>query len=115
MVIKSNEINGFISAQMKSANSLTFCGELPKTAKAEHIRLIGEVEVNGTKLVNPFLENLDGVVVTLHKESEDGALATAYFLDDVDGIPAKLLAAVQNYDLTDFEVVCAEVCPCCGR
>lgn len=110
-LINTNECSGFISAQMKSANSITFCGELPKTMKAERIRLVGEIEVNGTKLNNPILEDIDGVVVTYHKESADGAIATAYFLE---GLPEKLLAAVQNYVLTDFEVLCAEVCPCCG-
>lgn len=109
--IKSNECNGFLSAQMKSANSISFCAMLPETAKVERIRLIGEVEVNGTKLTNPILEDIDGVAVTYHKESTDGSIATAYFLE---GIPEKVLFNVQNYILTDFEITYTEVCPHCG-
>lgn len=110
--IKSNECNGFISAQMKSANSITFVAELPKNAKVEYIRLIGEIEVNGTKLINPILEDIDGVVVGYHFESTDESIATAYFLE---GIPAKVLSAIQNYILTDFEIAYVEVCPHCGN
>jgi hypothetical protein len=111
-VIKSNEINGFLSAQQKSANSLTFCGELPKNVKINNIRLIGEVKVNGLKLTNPIVENLDGAMVQHHKDSEDGAIATVYF---ADGVPEELLYVIQNYILTDFEIDCIEVCPCCGK
>ena len=109
--IKSNEINGGIYPQYKSANSITFCGELPEGAEVKHIRLIGEVKVNGTKYTNPYLENLDGVVVSCHYNGEDASIATAYFLE---GIPEKLLLDVQNYILTDFEVTYQAPCPCCG-
>lgn len=108
--IKSNEINGFISAQMKSANSITFCGELPKNAEPKHIRIIGEVEVNGTKFLNSSVENFDGAVVQYHDNNSE--IATVYFLE---GIPKELLANVQNYVLANFEVEYIEVCPCCGR
>lgn len=108
--IKSNEINGFILAQMRGANSISFAAELPKNAKVDYIRLIGNVEVNGTPLENPVLDDIDGVVVSYHKELSE--IATAYF---VDGIPQKLLADVQNYVLADFEIECIEVCPCCGK
>lgn len=106
--IKSNEIDGFISAQMKSAKSITFCGDV---AEAKRIRIIGEVEVNGTNIVNPYVENLDGAIVQYHHNSEDGAIATVYF---VDGLYGKLFADIQNYIISDFEVEC-DVCPCCGR
>lgn len=109
--IKSNEINGFLSAKMKSEKSISVCGELPKNVRINHIRLIGKTEVNGLKLTDPILENLDGAMVQYHKGSEDGAIATAYF---EDGIPSKLLDNIQNYELTDFEIECFEVCPCCG-
>lgn len=109
--IKSNECNGFLSAQMKSANSITICADLPKNAKVEHIRLIGEVEANGTKLTNPILEDIDGVAVTYHKESTDGSIATAYFLE---GIPEKVLFDVMNYVLNDFEITYTVPCPHCG-
>lgn len=109
--IKSNEINGFISAQMKSANSITVCGDLSKNVKINSIRLIGEPKVNGLKLTNPVLENLDGAMVQYHKDSEDGAIATAYF---AEGVPEELLYVIQNYILTDFEIDGIEVCPCCG-
>lgn len=107
--VKSNEINGGIYPQYKSADSITFCAELPKGAKVERIRLIGEVEVNGTPLENPILEDIDGVVVSYHKAAD--GIATAYFLE---GIPEKLLLDVQNYILTDFEVTYQAPCPCCG-
>ena len=106
--IKSNEINGFISARMKSAKSITFCGDV---ADAKRIRIIGEVEVSGAKVTNPYIENLDGAVVQYHHNSEDGAIATVYF---VDGIYGGLIADIQNYVISDFEVD-VEVCPCCGR
>lgn len=109
--INSNECKGFISPQQKSANSITFCAELPAHAKAEHIRLIGKIEVNGSKLVNPILEDIDGVVVTYHKESADGSIVTAYFLE---GIPEKLLADVQDYIIDSFDIEYIEVCPHCG-
>lgn len=109
-VIKSNEINGFISAQMKSAKSITIVGDIGDT-KVEHIRLIGEVEINGSKLVNPYVENLDGAIVSYHYKSEDGAIATIYF---VDGVFGKVISDVQNYILGDFELE-VDVCPCCGR
>lgn len=108
--IKSNELNGFISAQYKSANSITLLAELPKNMKVEHIRLIGDVEVNGTKYENPYVENLDGVVVQYHKGTDE--IATAYFFE---GIPEKLLADVQNYVLDEFEVTYTEVCAHCGK
>lgn len=111
-VIKSNEINGFLSAKTKSEKSITVCGELPANVKVNSIRLIGEVKVNGLKLTNPALENFDGAMVQYHKNSEDGAIATAYF---VDGVPEELLYVIQNYILTDFEIDCIEVCPCCGK
>lgn len=107
--IKSNEINGGIYPQYKSANSITFCAELPEGAEIKHIRLIGEVEVNGTPLENPILEDIDGVVVSCHKEAD--GIATAYFLE---GIPEKLLLDVQNYKLSEFEVTYSVPCPCCG-
>lgn len=109
--IKSNEINGFLSAKMKSEKSITVCGELPENVRINHIRLIGEVEVNGSVFVNPVLEDIDGVVVQHHKDREVNGIATAYF---IDGIPEKLVSAVQNYVLTEFELECVEVCPCCG-
>ena len=108
--IKSNELNGIISSQYKGANSITFLAELPKNMKVEHIRLIGDVEVNGTKYENPYVENLDGVLVQHHKGTDE--IATAYFLDD---IPDKFLADVQNYVVSDFELECIEICPCCGK
>lgn len=113
-IIKSAECNGFMSPQQKSANSITFCAEIPEKAKIEHIRLIGEVEVNGTKFVNPILEDIDGVVVSYHKELRPNAcgdVATAYFLE---GIPEKVLFDVQNYILAEFEIKYNEVCPHCG-
>lgn len=109
--IKSNEINGFISAQLMSANSITVVAELTEYVRDARVRLVGEIEVSGTKLVNPILEDIDGVIVVYHQERTDGALATAYF---VEGIPGKLLADIQNYVITDFEIE-GEVCPCCGR
>ena len=51
-------------------------------------------------------------MVQYHKNSEDGAIATAYF---EEGIPAELLKLIQNYELTEFEIDCIEVCPCCGK
>lgn len=108
--IKSNEINGFISAQMKSAKSITFCGNLPENAKATSVRLLGKVEVNGTIFEDTYIENLDGAVVQYHNNDEE--IATVYFLD---GIPEKLLAGVQSYNICDFEVECRMICPCCGR
>ena len=109
--IKSKEINGCIFSQYKSANSITFCGELPENAKVDHIRLIGEVKVNGTKYTNPYLENLDGVVVGCHYNSEDASIATAYF---VDGLPEEILLDVMDYKLSEFEVTYSAPCPCCG-
>jgi len=110
--IKSNEINGFLSAKMKSEKSITLCGDLPANVKVNNIRLIGKVEVNGSVLDNPALENIDGGVVQYHKDSEDGAIATAYF---AEGVPEQLLADVQNYVISDFEIDGIEVCPCCGK
>ncbi len=110
--MKFNGSTGGIYSQIKSANSITFCAELPENAKIEHIRIIGEVETNGTKRVNPILEDIDGVVVVYHKERSDGAVATAYFLE---GLPEKVHLDVQNYILADFEVTYTEVCPCCGK
>lgn len=109
--IKSNEINGFISAQMKSAKSITVCGELPANVKVNSIRFIGEVEINSSKLENPVLEDFDGVVVQYHKDREASGIATAYFLE---GVPTELLYVIQNYVLTEFELECIEVCSCCG-
>ena len=108
--IKSNEVNGIISAQYKGVNSITFLAELPKNMKPEHIRLIGDVEVNGTKHEKPYVENLDGVVIQHHKGTDE--IATAYFLD---GVPTQLLSDIQNYVLAEFEIDCIEVCPCCGK
>lgn len=106
--IKSSEINGFISAQMKSAKSITFCGDVENV---KHIRILGKVEVSGLKVTNPYVENLDGAVVQYHHNSEDGAIATVYF---VDGIYGGLIADIQNNIISDFEVD-VEVCPCCGK
>lgn len=111
-IIKATECNGFISAQTKSANSLTFHGEIPKNAKDVKIRIIGEVEANGITLTNPVLEDIDGVIVTYHKDCLDGAIATAYF---VEGVPEKLLADIQNYVIDDFEITFTEYCPHCGN
>ena len=110
--LKSNEINGFLSAKMKSEKSITVCGDLPENVKVNSIRLIGEPKINELKLTNPVLENLDGAMVQYHKNSEDGAIATAYF---EDGVPTELLKLIQNYELTEFELDCIEVCPCCGK
>ena len=109
--IKSNEINGGIYPQYKSDNSITFCAELPENAKIESIRIIGEVETNGTKRVNPFLEDIDGVVVVYHKDRSNGEIATAYF---VDGLPEEILLDVMDYKLSEFEVTYQAPCPCCG-
>lgn len=110
--ITSNECKGFISPQQKSANSITFCAELPEGAKVEHICIMGKVKANGGTLFDPILEDIDGVVVTYHTSScHDGAIATAYF---VDGIPEKLLADVQNYVIDSFVIDVIEVCPHCG-
>lgn len=109
--IKSSECNGGIYAQIKSANSITLSADLPENAKVEKIRLIGEVKANGTKHVNPVLEDIDGVVVSYHKESTVGEIATAYFLE---GLPEKVYLDVQNYILQEFEITYTEVCPCCG-
>jgi hypothetical protein len=109
---KFNVSTGGVYPQIKSANSITFCAELPENAKIESIRIIGEVETNGIKRVNPFLEDIDGVVVVYHKDRSNGEIATAYFLE---GLPEKVYLDVQSYILADFEVTYTEVCPCCGR
>ncbi|MBQ3045125.1 MAG: hypothetical protein IJD49_04150 [Clostridia bacterium] len=109
--MKSNEINGGIYAQLKGANSISFCAELPEGAEVKHIRLVGKVTVNGTKYTNPYLENLDGVVVGCHYNSEDASIATAYF---VDGLPEEILLDVLDYKLSEFEVTYSAPCPCCG-
>ena len=110
--IKSNECNGFLSAKMMSENSITIVAEIPKYARDVEIRIIGEVEANGTKFVNPVLEDIDGVIVTYHKNRTDGAIATAYF---VDGIPEKLRTDVLNSIIDSFEITYTEVCPHCGN
>jgi hypothetical protein len=108
-IIKSNECDGFISAQMLSANSITFVATLPTNMKVEHIKLLGNVEVDGITLVDPYIENLPGVVVSYHKGLSE--IATAYF---INGLPEKVRTDVMNYILDQFEIECVEVCPCCG-
>jgi len=110
--IKSNECNGFLSVQMKSSNSISLCAEISRNVKIENIRLIGKLEINGVKHTNPVLENLDGVVIQHHKNSEDGAIVTAYFLE---GLPENLRTDILNTVISDFELDCIEVCPCCGK
>lgn len=110
--IKFNASTGGVYPQIKSANSITFCAELPENAKIESIRIIGEVEANGTKHVNPILEDIDGVVVVYHKDRSNGEIATAYFLE---GLPEKVHLDVTNNILADFEITYTEVCPCCGK
>lgn len=111
-IIHSNSFNGFISAQSDSTNSITFYGEIPENSKVNNICLIGEVEVNGTKLINPMLDEIPGVEVGYHLKSTEGAIATAYF---VNGIPEQLRTDVLNYIISDFKVTCIEICPHCGH
>lgn len=107
--IKSNEINGFISAQQKSANSLTFCGQLPENVKATGIKIVGKIEINGNVYEDTYIENLEGAVVQYHKCDEE--IATVYFLE---GLPENLRTDILNTVISDFELECIEVCPCCG-
>jgi hypothetical protein len=107
--IKSIECDGFISAQMANANSITFCATLPSNVKVEHIRLLGNIEINGITYADPYLENIAGVLVSYHKGMTE--IATAYF---VDGLPENVRTAVLSGTVDQFEVECVEVCPCCG-
>lgn len=110
--VKSTECNGLIYTQTKGWKSLTIAADLPEFSKIDFIRLIGEVEVNGTKLINPVLEDIDGAVVTYHVDRMDNEIATAYF---IDGIPESVLSAVLNYIIQDFEITYTDVCPHCGK
>ena len=112
MKIKSNKINGFIATQIESTNSITFYGNLPEGVKVKNIRLIGEIEVNGKKMVNPILNDVDGIAVGYHLNSTDDSIATAYFIDEIS---EQIIADVQNYILNDFEIECIEICLHCGR
>lgn len=110
--LKGANHGGSILVDAVGTNSISFCADMPKCAAVDRIRISGEFAVNGVTHKNVYLEDIWATkVITYHKEMAEKAfnpermqrvIATVHF---PEGVPADLLTKVQNYIITDFDVL----------
>ncbi len=103
--IKSENHNGLISLDAIGTNSISFYADIPKNAVVDYVRLRGSFTVYGFEQSDKILEDIETPVsVVYHREmavDNQRAIATVHFLDD---IPADLIAKIQNYFITNFDI-----------